>query len=136
MSKQIKLLLVEDDQPTANEFASFFAKLPSFHMLDVVDGATEAFCIVTSHTPSIVIVDISLREGDGIELIENITSAKELPLSPCIVVITAITADAIHDKLYDLGVNYIFGKDEPDFGPGSIAEYLIEIQDSLPHNKG
>ena len=136
MGEQIKLLLVEDDQPTADEFASFFAKLPSFHMLDTVDGATEAFRIIIEDTPAIVIVDISLREGDGIELIENIVSAGNLPISPCIIVITAITTDAIHEKLYDLGVNYIFGKDESDFGPGSIAEYLIEIQDSLPHNKG
>ncbi|MCL2827721.1 MAG: response regulator [Oscillospiraceae bacterium] len=136
MGTKIKLLLVEDDQPTADEFASFFAKLPSFHMLEVVDGATAAFRIIVKDAPSIVIVDISLREGDGIELIENIVSAKDLQVSPCIIVITAITTDAIHNKLYELGVSYIFGKDEPDFGPGSIAEYLIEIQDSLPHNKG
>jgi len=132
MIRKFKVVLVEDNQPTVQEFQELFAKLPSFEIIGVADGATNALEIIKNDLPSVVIVDISLREGDGIELVENIISGEHLPFEPCIVVITAIQKEEIREKLYKIGVDYIFGKEEVNFSAGLIAEFLIEIQEDLP----
>ena len=128
----IKVMLVEDDEPMVKEFKDLFEKLPNFILAGVASGQTEALEMMKKDPPSVAIVDISLREGDGTGLIEEIASDKHLPFRPCIVVITAIQSDVVHEKLYEMGVNYRFDKDEPNFGAGLIAEFLIQIEDSLP----
>ena len=74
MSKKHKILLV-DDHPLVREWlANLINEQPDLLVCGEVSNAPEALQLIGSAKPNIVIVDLSLEDGSGIELIKNIKS--------------------------------------------------------------
>ena len=134
----IKVLLIEDDKPTAKIFTDYFSQLPTFEIVAVAEGSTEAIQMTKEHQPSVVLIDISLREGDGTEYVEELMQGelgKSLPFRPYTLIITQYDTDSIRDTLDGFGVDCFFAKDEIDFSAGAVAEHMIKIEDDLPRLK-
>ena len=130
--ESLKVLIVEDHLLTAEKIQDYFDMVEDFKVIGIAEGETEALEILKREKPSIAIVDISLKEGNGITLIEKIFGRQHLDYKPCVVVVTQTQTQELHEKLYAAGVNYIFGKYEPQFSYYSIIKYLRSIYGDLP----
>jgi len=75
MPQKNKVLLV-DDHPLVREWlATLINEQPDLHVCGEASNAPRAFEFIGTARPDIVIVDISLEDGSGIELIKNIKAS-------------------------------------------------------------
>ena len=66
----VRVLVVEDDQDTSELYAMVLERHGA--EVTVVTSVDEALAAVASVPPDVMIVDISLDEGDGLELIQAV----------------------------------------------------------------
>jgi len=66
-------VLVVDDEKDLRDLISYFLKRASYDV-EVAENGLEAFKIVQSWHPQLVISDVRMPVSDGFELIENITA--------------------------------------------------------------
>jgi DNA-binding NarL/FixJ family response regulator len=75
MLKKNKILIV-DDHPLVREWlANLINEQPDLHVCGEAANAPQAFESISANRPAIVIVDLALEGGSGIELIKNIRAA-------------------------------------------------------------
>ena len=76
--KQIVKVLIVDDHPAVREALSArIASQPDLEVCGEAEGVTEALRLVSEKKPDVIIVDISLSDGDGIDLIKRIKARDE-----------------------------------------------------------
>ena len=74
MSQKVKIVLV-DDHPLVREWlTNLLNQQADFHVCGETGNAPQALQLVESVRPDIAIVDITLAEGSGLELIKSIKS--------------------------------------------------------------
>ena len=127
-----KVLIVEDDPTTAREISDYFSLANDFEVVGIADGATKALELLKETRPAVVILDIALKEGHGLPLLRELTSKQHVDYEPCIVAVTEQQSDRLHEKLYDDGVSYIFGKYEDNYSIPVVAEFLRGMYTQLP----
>lgn len=76
-SKTTKILLVDDHAMLREGLATFLCKQPDFEICGEASGAHEAMEQIMLSRPDFVIVDMSLKDGHGIELIKQIHAQDE-----------------------------------------------------------
>ena len=75
MAQKIKILLV-DDHPLVREWlTNLINQRPGFEISGETGSAVEALRLVESGKPDIAIVDITLANGSGLDLIKNIKAS-------------------------------------------------------------
>jgi DNA-binding NarL/FixJ family response regulator len=75
MLKKNKILIV-DDHPLVREWlANLINEQPDLHVCGEAANAPQAFESISANRPAIVIVDLALEGGSGIELIKSIKAA-------------------------------------------------------------
>jgi DNA-binding NarL/FixJ family response regulator len=75
MSQKSKILLV-DDHPLVREWlANLINEQPDLQICGEASNAPLAFELIGAASPDIAIVDISLEDGSGIELIKNVKAS-------------------------------------------------------------
>jgi len=124
------IILVEDDFKQVEEVEAYAKKYDNLQLLAVTDRATEGYHLVKSHKPDILVVDIHLKEGDGLELIRKIREDKELAQNnPYIVVITANKSPIIKDVIMNLA-DFIYSKNE-DYKTSVLFQHLLFICENV-----
>lgn len=71
-AKTVRILVVEDHPLVRKGLAALLEAEPDFEVCGEAEGAAEAIEHIESARPDLVIVDLSLQEGSGIELIGQI----------------------------------------------------------------
>lgn len=106
--KEIKdlTILVVDDEPDLGELVAFEFELVGANVLSASNGK-EALELVQNNSIDVVVSDIRMPGGDGVELLENLR-AKD-PKSPTLVFMTGF-ADITLEDAYDKGAVAMFGK--------------------------
>ncbi len=76
--KEKTSVLIVDDHPIARQgLAQLINQEPDLCVCCGVENATQALQAIKSHNPSLAIVDISLKESSGIELVKDIKAQFE-----------------------------------------------------------
>ena len=78
MNKTV-ILVVEDDRPIRNLMVTTL-KTHDYKYLTAENG-TEALLEASSHNPDIVLLDLGLPDMEGVEVIRQIRSWSNMPLS-------------------------------------------------------
>ena len=103
--KDVNILVVDDEEGLRRAII-FDLKRKGFNVLEASNGQ-EAFALVKQHSLDVVLSDVRMPNGDGIELLEKI---KELnPEIPVVMFITGF-ADISLDEAYDKGADAVFSK--------------------------
>ena len=103
--KDITILIV-DDEPALRKALSFDFKRKGFQVLEAANGK-DAFELVRNKTIDVVISDIRMPEGDGVELLERIRALQ--PRNPVVILNTGF-ADISLEDAYDKGADAVFSK--------------------------
>ena len=102
---EISILIVEDEPDLRKAIVYDFKKL-GYNVTDTENGKN-AFEIVKKNKVDIVLTDVRMPGGDGIELLDNIKNKN--PELPVVMFITGF-ADISPEDAFDKGVDAIFSK--------------------------
>ncbi|NJN46536.1 MAG: response regulator transcription factor [Candidatus Competibacteraceae bacterium] len=108
------VLLVEDDEHTRERLARVIEGHPQLNLLAAVDCCGAARQVLAEHQPRVLLTDLGLPDGNGIELIREV-QADQQPTEVMVItvfgdeqhVISAIEAGASGYLLKDGGADYI-----------------------------
>lgn len=121
MSNKYCVLIVEDE----NNISSFMTTIltaNNYNVLKAKDGA-EAFMMITSHCPDVIILDLGLPDMDGQRVIKWV---REWSLVP-IIVVSARTHERDKVAALDLGADDYITK------PFGTSELLARVRTALRH---
>lgn len=121
MSAPPRVLIVEDD-PSIRRFLRAALPLHGF-AVDEAAGVRAALLAVTSHPPDVVLLDLGLPDGDGIELIRTVRGWSTLP----ILVVSARGQE--RDKVAALDA----GADDYLTKPFGLDELLARVRVAMRH---
>ena len=123
MSVKDKILIVEDEGNISN-FISAILMANNYETIISRNGA-EAYSIITSHCPDLVILDLGLPDLDGVDIIKSVREWTKLP----IVVVSA----RVHEK--DIVCALDAGADDYIKKPFGTNELLVRIRTALRHTR-
>ena len=118
-----KILIVEDDSNIAG-FISTVLETNGYNSLVATNG-TEAISMITSHCPDLVILDLTLPDIDGMEILSRLRSWSSMP----VIIVSARGRE--RDKVYALDQ----GADDYITKPFGSGELLARIRTALRHTR-
>ncbi len=118
-NNKYKLLLIEDEENIHN----FVAALLEANGYQVIGARTcaEGTMLFASHCPDLVILDLGLPDGDGMEFLREIRRDSMVP----VIVLSARTNEADKVQALDLGANDYVTK------PFGSAELLARVRSAM-----
>ena len=116
-----KVLIIEDEQNIKN-FMSATLSANDYHVVEAKNGA-EAYTMVFSHYPDIIILDLGLPDIDGMDVIRTIRQWVKTP----IIVVSARISERDKIEALDSGADDYITK------PFSMPELMARIRTALRH---
>jgi len=71
---ELRVMLVDDHPVVREGFSRYIETQPGMRVCCQTGSAAEAFALYSKHRPEVVLVDLSLEEGSGLELIKDIVA--------------------------------------------------------------
>ena len=123
MNIRDKILVVEDEK----SISGFIKTILTGNGYDVILAHTgaEAFSMISSHCPDLVVLDLGLPDVDGISIIEAVRQWTQLP----IIVVSARTLERDKVEALDKGADAYITK------PFSAAELLARVRVAIRHTR-
>ncbi len=103
----MKIFIVEDSEVVRERLKSMLTEVPEVEIIGEAETRTEAIELITKFKPEVVILDIRLAEGSGIDVLHNIK--KEEP-APLVIVLTNYPYPQYKEKCLKAGADYFFDK--------------------------
>lgn len=127
MSDDITVLVVDDDYHVASVHAGFVERVPGFRVLGEAHTAAEAVAEAARLQPDLVLMDIYLPDGDGLEVTRTLLSG---PRPPAVIVVSAARDAASLRSAVQLGAVHYLVK---PFGFADLAERLTAFREAQAH---
>jgi DNA-binding response OmpR family regulator len=126
------LLLVEDDEPTAKFLADNLAA--DGFKVAIATGAAEGVRQIEVRHPALVLLDLSLDDGDGLQLLDRVRSADGMAsrIDPDLPVIVISGRGGEADRVR----SFARGADDHVVKPLAYSELLGRIQAVLRRSEG
>ncbi len=123
MTIRDKILVVEDEK----SISSFIRAILSSNGYDVIVAHTgsEAFSMISSHCPDLIVLDLGLPDMDGMRIIESVRQWTQLP----ILVVSARTHERDKVEALDRGADDYITK------PFGAAELLARVRVAIRHTR-
>lgn len=122
MSAADPLVLLVEDEAQMRRFLRTALSARPFRLIEAAT-VSEATLMVTSHNPELVLLDLGLPDGDGIELTRTLRAFSRVP----IIVISARGREADKVEALDAGADDYLTK------PFGLAELLARMRVALRH---
>ncbi len=109
MSKQIRLLIVDDNHELASQISQFMNSQQEIEVVGIAENAKEALEMVKLLHPNAIVADLIMPESDGFFLLEKIASG-EYGEIPKIIILSAISSENLYARAIALGATYYMNK--------------------------
>ena len=103
----MNVFIVEDAPKTRKELANLLAHEKGFALIGEAGSVREALVGIEATLPEAVLLDISLPDGSGVEVLKFI---RQHDLKISVVVLTSNPYDALRAKCQSLGAVAVFDK--------------------------
>lgn len=137
MAGLIRIMMVEDEREICESFQIALMRQPSMKIVFETDSETQALDYLESHEVDIIILDIELKEGDGLSLLDDIE--KHRLAKPFIVVVTNTGSSVTLSYMREHGADYIYQKTNLSYSAGrvlSVIEKVYPYQKLLERKRG
>ena len=124
----MNVFIIEDAPKTRKELANLVADEKDFAVVGEAGSVREALVGIEATLPEVVLLDISLPDGSGVDVLKFIRQ-HDLKLS--LVVLTSNPYDALRTKCQSLCAAAVFGKLE---GLDQVRRALLALSPSLKVN--
>ncbi|HEV7207111.1 MAG TPA: response regulator [Mycobacteriales bacterium] len=126
----LSVLVVDDDYRVADIHAAFVDRVPGYAVIGKAHSAQEARTAARTLHPDLVLMDIYLPDGDGLDVVRSLLDE---PDPPAVIVISAAREIASVRQAMQLGAVHYLVK---PFGFHVLAERLIAFQKLRRHLTG
>lgn len=118
-----KILIVEDERSISN----FLSTILTANEFDVITAGSgqEAYSLITSHCPELVLLDLGLPDMDGMKIISSVREWSKLP----IIVVSARSHERDKVEALDAGADDYITK------PFGTSELLARIRTAIRHTR-
>jgi DNA-binding NarL/FixJ family response regulator len=103
----MKIYIVEDACQTRKQIADNLAATKDFEIVGEAESVSDAKKGIHSISPETVILDISLPDGSGVEILKLIRKRR---MEICVVVFTYDPSKELRNKCMELGAAAVFNK--------------------------
>lgn len=103
----MKAVIVDDSRILRKRIISLISDIPGIEIAGEAQNSNEAMKLFKKVKPEVVILDIRMPDGNGIELLKSI-SQKALPMTK--IVLTNYPISQFKEKCMELGADYFFDK--------------------------
>ncbi len=117
-----KILIVDDDKQIVSLLASRL-KAQKYEIVVAYDGV-QAVAKAFSEKPDLILLDMKMPGGDGLQVIENLKSSADTALIP-IIVVTAFPSQEMRQKSKEMGALDLIAK------PFEAQDMLSRIKEAL-----
>lgn len=118
-----RVLIVEDDKSIRN-FIRAILEANNYDVM-IANTGTEAYSIITSCCPDLVILDLGLPDMDGIRILKQVREWSGMP----VIVVSARTHEKDKVEALDLGADDYITK------PFGTSELLARIRTAIRHSR-
>jgi two-component system KDP operon response regulator KdpE len=125
MTQPNPLVLVVEDEAQMRRFIRASLSAHDYRVQEAATGK-EALALATSHNPDVILMDLGLPDGDGVDLTRSIREWSRVP----IIVISARGKEADKVTALDSGADDYLTK------PFGVDELLARIRVALRHAEG
>jgi len=122
MTQPTPLVLIVEDEPQMRRFLKTALEVQEFRVVEV-ETAKDALVAATTHNPEVILLDLGLPDGDGIDLARHVREWSRVP----IIVISARGREADKVAVLDAGADDYLTK------PFGVNELLAKIRVALRH---
>lgn len=103
----MKILLIEDSRVLRERLGRMIDAIPAAELVAQADNEGDAQSYLAKYRPDVVVLDLRLRRGSGLSLLEHIKATYPRTL---VVVLTNYGQPEYRAKCLDLGADYFFDK--------------------------
>lgn len=123
----LTVLVVDDDYRVASVHVAFTERIPGFRVVGEAHTAAEALALARSLHPDLVLMDVYLPDGDGLQVVRSLLGT---PPSPAVMVISAANDIATVQQAVQLGAVHYLVK---PFGFAAFADRLTAFRQLHAH---
>jgi response regulator of citrate/malate metabolism len=123
----LTVLIVDDDFRVADVHAGFVERVPGFRVVGKAHTAAEALELARALRPDLVLMDVYLPDGDGLQVVRTLLDDAA---PPAVMVISAATEAETVRLAVQLGAVHYLVK---PFGFAALAERLTAIRKAHDH---
>jgi len=105
--KIVRVFIVDDSAIIRERLEMLLSELKGIEIIGQAKGSTEAEEAIPKLKPDVVILDIRMHGGNGIEVLKNIKKEKN---SPLVIMLTNYPYPQYRKKCKDAGANFFFDK--------------------------
>lgn len=105
--RTMKLLIVNGSAIIRERLKAMLSELAKIEIIGQAQDADEALTSIRKLNPDVVILDIGLPRGNGIDLLQKIKKYKPAPI---VIIFTLYSYPQYRKKCMDAGAEYFFNK--------------------------
>jgi DNA-binding NarL/FixJ family response regulator len=128
----MKVFVVEDSPLVRERLVAMLREIEAVEVVGESDNATEAVAGIVREAPAVVVLDIKLRGGSGMEVLEQIR--KDAP-DITTIMLTNFANDSYRQRYLAAGANFFFDKTEEFEKVRDVLERLVAADSSAPEIK-
>lgn len=121
MNIRDRVLVVEDDKSIRNFFRTVL-EANNYEVIMAKTG-TEAYSLITSRCPDVVLLDLGLPDMDGMKILKNVREWSSMP----VIVVSARTYEKDKVEALDMGADDYITK------PFGTSELLARLRTAIRH---
>jgi DNA-binding NarL/FixJ family response regulator len=107
VSKTTRVFLVEDSEMIRKRLVSMLADISSVEVVGHAEDAGEAVAGILSAKPDVVVLDIKLKAGNGIEVLQKV---KERMPKAAVIMLTNYATEEYRKRCLEAGAEYFLDK--------------------------
>ena len=117
----MKVVIADDSVPVRERLAAMLSELEDVELVGQASSLAEVLWVVQQTRPDVVILDVRMPGGNGIEALKMI---KATGAAPVVIMLTAFPYPQYRKKCLEAGADYFFDKaTEFDRIPGVLEQW-------------
>jgi DNA-binding NarL/FixJ family response regulator len=129
--KSMNVFLVEDSMVIRHRLKRLLAEVAEVQVIGETGDAQEGLVAILKQKPDVVLLDIHLLNGNGIDLLQNLKKNKP---TPAVIVLTNYPYQQYRQKCLDAGADFFFVKStEFDQVVPALKQLLQRARNSVAH---
>lgn len=125
----MRVLLVEDSEEVRRRLCSLLSEIPGARLAGEAARVLEAISLLHRCKPDLLILDLGLSDGSGLEVLEELPGPAR---PPCVIVLTNLTDAAYRDRCAQLGVSHFLSKSREI---ETLRKLLVNLADEFSEAK-
>ena len=122
-----KVLVVDNSRLVRERLRGLILELQDVEIIGEASGVAEAIRKIRRLRPQIVLLDISMPDGNGMEVLSAINRTRRN--RPHFIILTNFDQEAYRDRCFELGAEYFFDK-------SAQFQKAVRTIDRLSHKNG